>query len=590
MAEISGLSVRVSSSVAQFRAGMNAAQESAQDLSLSLRRLGSSSSAAERDLDAAGRSATTTGGQFAALTAGTNGLNASFMGLSVVTLGALVPSLLTLSTVIAPLLGAMAGFVAVAGAIIGVGLVGTIGAIATHFETFKREAQTTLELLESAFGPALDTFAAGLLFVIDAFQRIIPELVPAQSTIQRLVGNFTALGIALVEALPALVDLAVTLTEEFLPGFVTWSEEVLPQIPGLIMSFVSAMQDAGGILSPLVDDFAAFVPVVQEFGTQVLATIVPAIGRFTRMATRAMRAVNDMDSSLQGLVISGVILLPVLTSLIGLLSGPLAIVLGTIATIVAGLGAAFVTNFAGIRDTFNQVLPSIRKVADALKTGIGAFMEGFDMSRVMDAIGRFEETLSAEYTKTIPIVIDLLNDLANVFTQNKDDLQVLGAVAGTIVTTMIDILGVLAQVGGFVFRNILAPVLGEFISLLDSGLNRLTNLIRLFSAVSEGDFDAALGFAEDIAVGEDKTVEGVLSEAGLAAGEGGASAAAMLSGAANTGAMAGGSVQGEAEQSIRVVLQEETDVIESRIADGAERVVTQKERRTRRNSGSSPTP
>ncbi len=51
-----------------------------------------------------------------------------------------------------------------------------------------------------------------------------------------------------------------------------------------------------------------------------------------------------------------------------------------------------------------------------------------------------------------------------------------------------------------------------------------------------------------------------------------------------------GQLQQQSAQEIRVVLEERTDVVESRIEQGANNVVERRERRTRRNSGTNPTP
>jgi len=189
MAEISGLSVKVSAAVSQFNAGMSRAQDAASDLSLSLRRLGAASESADRDIDSLGRSALGASGGMLTFGASTEGAGFAVRGLSGSIIVALIPAIVALTAALAPVVGALAGLAAVGAAIGGVGLVGAIGAIATNTEQLKTEFMDMVSVLKSEFAPVFETATAVLSIFINEFQAIIPELVPAQSVIEELGGR-----------------------------------------------------------------------------------------------------------------------------------------------------------------------------------------------------------------------------------------------------------------------------------------------------------------------------------------------------------------------------------------------------------------
>lgn len=618
MATVSGLSVRVSSSVSQFRAGMSSAQESAQDLSLSLRRLGAASSSAERDLDSAGRSATTTAGQFAALTAGTDGLNASFMGLSVVTVGALIPSLATLSTVLAPLITALGGFVTVGASVIGVigGIVGS-GLLAwgkqlsdqakerrkeiqneiKALQSLKEEngeldeaAQTRLKNLKEerrqlksqtsiygALAAELQPVKNQIIEIVATFGKqfiplikdavatlpiLVDDIINASEAAGGLVPTLRDLGSALADFIPELAYLATILASEFLPPFVEWAEDVLPQIPDLLRSFVDTMQETSDILGPLGSELRDMLPVLNRFGTEVLRTIVPSLTRFTRMATNAMQSVNEMDSSLQGLVIGAVILLPIFTALAGFLGGPFTAALIGVGAAFAAVAGIIAADFGGIQGLMRQLAPAVRSVGNALQQSIGTFVENLDMETINKEFSEFEDIVATQLQKNLPVARDLLQEFAQTLRDNQEEIGVLGSAAGTIIVGIIDLLGVLARIGGFVFRNVFAPGVSLVIDLIDIMLTKLANGVKLFNALQEGNFSQAAGFLEDVALGEDANVGQMAAQAGM---------------------QQVGGPQGT--QTVEILLQEDTEMMNAKIQEGAENVLTETADRAKSKSG-----
>jgi len=398
MAEISGLSVKVSAATAAFTAGMDRVQDTATDAALSLRRLGAASESADRDVEALGRSAIGASGGILTFGASTEGAGFAVRGLSGSIVVALIPALVALTAALAPVVGALAGLAAVGAAIGGVGLVGAIGAIATNTEQLKTEFMDMVSVLRSEFAPVFETATAVLSIFINEFQAIIPELVPAQSVIEELGGAFADLGSVLISALPAFVDLAVTLTQEFLPPFTQWLEDILPEIPGMVQGLVDIMdrmiprfQEAGATLMEILPPFT-------EFGFTVLEVLGPALAAMAEAGTDALEFINGLSESTQKAVAAASVLAPVvslLASLFGgaLLSGVGAVVTTAIAPLLTGLstvGSVMTTIGASVlflSNLFGMALGAIVPFTGAISSLIiGIISVGSTISALLSPI------------------------------------------------------------------------------------------------------------------------------------------------------------------------------------------------------------
>jgi len=329
MATVDDLSVRVSASTADFTSGMNMAERALSGLRSDALQTAGVMQVLQGRIDEAGDEAQTAGMQAGASSAGFTSLAASaastevsFSSLSLVTATALIPSLLTLSTIVAPLTAALGGFITVAAAITGVGLVGFLGAAVTNSERLKTTFNQLAATIQTQFAPAFNIFAGVLDRLMQSLTAIIPQLVPAEKVVRKIATQFEALGQAIIGVLPAFTRLAVQLTQKFLPPFVEWAERVLPRIPGLLRSLIPVMQQVGASLQPFVRAFLDMLPAMTEFGITVLNVIVPALTRFTRLFDSAMRAVNGLDRETAALVTTVTILGPVIAGIATTLGWP----------------------------------------------------------------------------------------------------------------------------------------------------------------------------------------------------------------------------------------------------------------------------
>jgi phage-related protein len=413
MTTVSALAVRVSSSVAQFTSGMSRAESSTDDLGLSLRRLGMIANDTEGELDSAGRSALTTAGMFSALSFSSDGAAVSVGTLSGALTLSLIPALLTVSTVLAPLIGALGGFVAIAGAVAGVGIAGTLGAVATETGRLRARFTGLLDIIKDEFAPVFGVAADVISQLLLRLGAIIPRLVPTQDVVEQIGDSFLALGSAIIESLPAFADLATELATEFLPPFVAFTEDVLPRVPGMIRGLVDVFRD----LLPMFRDAGravwAILPDLTEFGMTVLSVVAPALGTLTSLLHDGLVAFNSLDAGMQSALVKATLLAPVLAGL----SGPL----GIAALAVGGLAAAWGSNFADIRTTTSSGVSTIRTTIASglakirenlgpLREEIAAFGRAFETATAIgiDALVGLVDFLVGAFLGTINLTLDFL--------------------------------------------------------------------------------------------------------------------------------------------------------------------------------------
>jgi len=322
MATVDDLSVRVSASTADFTTGMGRAEDALSDVRDDAILTSGAMQVLQGRMDEAGDEASQAGAQASASSGGFLGLassaataEVSFSSLSLVTATALIPSLIALSSVVAPLAAALGGFITVAGAIGGIGLVGFLGAAATRSERLKSTFNELKSTLQAELAPVFDVFAGVLERLMTELTAIVPELVPARKVIKQIAAQFEQLGSAIISVLPAFVDLAVQLTQRFLPPFVEW-----------------------------------------------------ALTKLTNIVTGAMRAINGLDKQTAGLVSGLIIASPVIAKVALALSGLSNPALAA-ALAIGALGTAFATNFKGIRTHVMNALRSVQQFVASLQLG-----------------------------------------------------------------------------------------------------------------------------------------------------------------------------------------------------------------------------
>lgn len=632
------LSVTVRAATGDFVRSVNRAQETLQDF----RRTAATTAGT---LTALGGAATTS-------SIGMRSVAVVTVGTLIPALGALSTVLVPITGTFAALAGAAAALSGAFGLVIGSGILAFGEERAAQNEQELEQVQARIEQLETlqeeqgklsqerqdelqqlkdreqsledqtnalgAFAGALSETRDELVPIIADFgEQFIPLIRDALATFPALVervldsvgsldqfrqalrdfGNFA------FEVIPQVAAFFADLARNSLDDLRNLADWLVSVGPGAVEEFRIATQFLEDEWADLGDALGDVLPKLNRVGVTVGEVVIPAITRGVRGVENIADAFRSLDREMQGVVTRITLAAPIVTSIVGLLfslTGPLGVLVGA----VVSFALAWDRNFMGIRDTTQQTLgpvisfindlastlsqhrPAIRSAINAIDQAFGAFMEGFDMQNVLQSVNALADTILREWQKSLPQTIELLRNFSSVLTENQDDIAVIGRAASTIIGGIIDLLGILVEIGGFALRNAYIPVLNLIISLFDSAINRVANMIRLFEAVQSGDFGAALGFAEDVALGEGTDVPSI-GETAMFASQG-AMAAPQVAGAAVQSQQS--PTQAAASQQLEIVLDERTDVVEGRIEQGAQDVITSIERKTKRNSGSSPSP
>lgn len=396
------LSISISADTADFTAGAEAVESQLDDLNgealqtaAALEILSNRADDAGDNVSQAGNKASVTSGQLSALSAATSAANTSFLGISATTWGSFIPAIVALSAALTPVIASLGGFVAIAGSIAGIGLLPVIGAIATETEFLKNEVTDLLSQLQSAFQPTINEAVFILHEFIIAFEEIIPELAEVQDALATLAFQFQELGLVIIEALPALVDLAVALTQEFLPPFVDLVEGALASAPDAIRNFVDIFRQMAPQFMDAAEALGEFLPELTAFGFTVLDVLGPALGTLFSIGTDVLEWVNQLDPAFQRTAAAASLLAPVISIIGGiaaqfigsgtLIRGASRVIMGAIGAIstpvlavagaVATLAAIWTQNFGNIRTIAKNTFASVEKDIQRLKPVIRGFSD-----------------------------------------------------------------------------------------------------------------------------------------------------------------------------------------------------------------------
>jgi len=262
-----------------------------------------------------------------------------------------------------------------------------------------------------------------------------------------------------------------------------------------------------------------------EVGNVLLPYINDAVTAFTDLVKSGEGLLGFLDAQTKALGLVGTTIGGVALAVGTLVSGPIGLLIGA----VGALGAAFATNFLGIRDVVNEtlglvqtrfetvvneILPTVRMALNKARA-VWDRHGGEVLSRVRTSLNRvrqaFETTLDLVLNQ---IVMPVMRRLLAVYRMHLDPLvsetmRTLNVVAARFkrFTAFVgalwdrwgdDIRRVVSVVG-----NVLSVVLGAYLD------NMLTN-IRVVLALVRGDFDGAFDLIEGRIDRAANTIRGVL--------------------------------------------------------------------------------
>lgn len=404
----------------------------------------------------------------------------------------LIPAILTLTTVLAPiaaaLMGVAAGALALAGAfgaIVGSGILAfgqekaqqnkeelaQTERLIAQYESLReqtgsltasqqdrldqlREKKDRLEDSTTAMGALqrqMGELKEELVPIIAEFgEQFIPLIKDAINAIPTLVQNMVDavggteefrqalrdFGGAMMEVLPALVGFMFDLARAALPYAREFFGFLAAEGPGAMDAIFASMSELEPEFRNLLDALVEMAPVLLEFGTNAAEVVLPALTGLIRAATGFMETINNAPKPVQDLAISLMILGPLLIKMAGWLSSILQFFTGK--GILANI-ARLVTYFS-----------SAGTVTGALSNALGV-LSGYLSSAVAWLTGTVAG--AAALGAAIGLVVVKLMDMLGVF-------DVIGDAAGAFQEIMgEDVVDTLLTVGTVLTGGLL-PVLG----------------------------------------------------------------------------------------------------------------------------------
>lgn len=498
MAEIGGLSVSVSAATTQFRSSINAAQEATRDLSLSLRRLSSSANSAEEEVDSVGRSAATSSAGMTSFALSTEGASVATTSLSGTLVASLLPALVTVGAALTPLIAALGGFVAIVGSIAGIGIIGAIAAISENTKLLKTQFEGLVETLRDVFSPVIRAATGVLLVLIEELEETL-QTIQFGSQINVIAGAFAELGTQIIELIPSLLDLAISLATEFLPPFIQFTDRVLPQVPGLIRSLVGEFRRLIPLFTGFGGALVALLPELLEFGRIALPIIAQGLAFANDALVSTLGFVTNLDSNIQSLLATASLLAPVLVGIASFLSGPIALAIGGVVAGVIALREAWQNNFLDIQGIVGSLRTEIQELIDPAQEAANAFLSGFDIQGIIDSIntlvGIFEDQLKTTVTELEPV----FNDFKDLLENNREEFEIIGGAVSGVIRAFLGFAQSIVGIAGPALRGVFIPAMRGLVTILDSALTTLSNFIELFNAVKKGNFGTAQSIVGEIA-------------------------------------------------------------------------------------------
>lgn len=473
------------------------------------------------------------------------GSSASLSTLSSVMTVSLIPAVGILSTALVPLISALGGLAAIGASIAGIGLVGTIAAVSQRTETLQNRFSELSATFATEFEPAIDVATEVLLILMDELEAIASELVPSEEALSEMGGAFADLGSIIINSLPAFVDLAVTLTREFLPPFNQFLRDILPRLPGMILTMVRSFERLIPSIMQAGRSLAQFLPQLLEFGFTVLNLVGPALGNFFAGLNNAVSGFNQLDTNLQNIIVTLTSIAPVFTALAILLSGPVALAVGGIVAAftlfrdeIVGFAQEWINTYEpSIRSTFQRLLQIGRTVWPGIKDFI---------ADVAPAVAE----LSGELLQLVDAILPIVQSVA------PGVSRALGGL-GDILSGLIGFLTTIIQL-----------LTGDFDEALNTFEESVRSVVEGTGQVIEAGFESVASATETAVEGvSGNTVESVQQQRSIAP--------------------TGQFTQAPPSQTDvpRIILEEETDVVNARIESGAEGVIERRERQRQRNTG-----
>jgi hypothetical protein len=382
----------------------------------------------------------------------------SFGTFSAITVASLIPALVTLSSVLAPVVAAFTtlagGAGALAGAfgtIIGSGLLAygkelvpvyqkQLKQVESQISALKelkkqqggltqqqftrlqqlKEEKTRLNGTTSAVGALQAKFSElageisqviipfGMQFVplikeaVNALPDLVEKMLGAVGGTSELTSTLRELGGIAMEVLPSLFGAMFDFATKAAPVFMDFVRWLTANGPGAFESMVSVTKRLAPVFRNLLDSVIKFAPVFLEFGTNVASVVIPAVSRLIEWLRRGMQWVNSLKGTFQDVAVTLLALSPAVVWLAQAFGGQLV---GALIGAVTQLGLAGAA-IAALTNPITWVVAAVAGLAAMWATNFGNIR-----GHTMDAVGQIQTILKANLGPALEAIEGILHNV-----------------------------------------------------------------------------------------------------------------------------------------------------------------------------------
>lgn len=411
------------------------------------------------------------------------------------------------------------------------------------------------------------------------------------SQVQILRNELTNIGIEIGNVLLPHLTSLVSQIGNAVEVFAEWNEStngllgtgvllagVLAGVVAVVGSAISMMGGLGAIVATIVAPFSGFVGILST----LLGPLTAALGIFSPL----IGVLGSLLAPITGLIGSiGALLGPLGTvgSLALTILGPIAI----LGAAIAALGFLFQNHGDLIKSSISNALDFLTEAIQNASDWLLANAPGL-IGDAFEAIGaaiRFVFLdLKKAFTGGDSIIADIIYDIADFLKTNGPTILKTAAIVA--------FEGIIAAAKGLyrgLIGNSIIPEMFEDIKdfikndalkmMVNGAITFITTVLAVFERGFNTLFNVVSGVFEDI-VGLGADVLDILPD--KVTSKLGISAEGLRDFEAPTRETNLGAIQQQREQQIRIVLDEQTDIVEGRIENGANKVVNRRERRADR--------
>lgn len=395
--------------------------------------------------------------------------------LSTAVMGALVPSLLMLATVLFPLtatIGAVAaGFVGLAGAF---GLAIGSGVI-THLQELKQAVKEVIPPIKAAIDPIGELFGPLLLQAVYALPDLVENILAAIGPMNDFAWYLSNLGEQAAEVLPSLIGTLADLGREALPMLMDLVQFLRSEGPGAFRGMMRVARETGPVFLNLVGAIGRVVPELTALGTVVTNLVVPAMINAFNAVDNGISRFMELEESIRNLGVAGLITAPAIVAIasaLGGITGPIGIAIAAITSFVA----AYKTDFMGVQQITNDVVSEVQDKWGELVDFVGALDTGGLTSGIQGAASAYVDLV----TDIGGMVIPILGRLESTLASNERKLMELSQIGVNAATFLIDAYrNQFLPMMRFVWEEFTIPLLNRLVTVFQDNFGTILNEVIL---------------------------------------------------------------------------------------------------------------